>query len=113
MAAPRKWTGQNTLNNDTEVVIKAPRSASSRLYVTKITLTITTHANNKVVVVKDTDDVTIATHTDLTAAAGVPSTVTWDFGRGGVPVTAGLNLVAIAGTATGVAGVVYAEGYEI
>jgi len=113
MAAPRKWHGQVTLTDDTEAVVYTCPSSTKTVYVTKLTLTIKTHANTKVVQVKDTDDVVIAAHTDLTAAAGVPSTVTWDFGRGGVPLTVGLNLVAVAGSATGVAGVVYAEGYTI
>lgn len=109
----RKWYGSATLNADTPVEIHAGHAADSTIYVTKVTLTIITHANAKFVAVQDDNGTpkVIAKHNDLTAAAGVPSVVTWDFGEQGIPLTNGKDLDCVS-ESSGVAGIVYAEGWE-
>lgn len=106
------FSSVGVLDDDTVVTLKSAHAADSTIRVTKLTLSITTHANNKQVTIRDTGDVVIAAHTDFTAAAGVPSTVTWDFGSKGVPLTAGENLVCET-EASGVDGLVYCEGFEV
>lgn len=68
------------------------------IWVTKITLSIITHVNAKFCGVQDSagTPVLVAKHNDLTAAAGVPSTVVWDFGPTGFPLTAGKKLQNIS-----------------
>lgn len=118
VGSKRFWRGQAILNNGTAVVLRTAKSATtSTIFVTKITLSITTHANTKTVSVQDTagSPLVIAVHNDLTAAAGVPSELSWEFGDriyGGVQLTTGANLTAVS-QASGVAGIVYAEGYEV
>lgn len=111
--AKRTWHGQATLNGATLVALKTAVTGKT-VYVTKITASITTHANAKFLAVQDDagSPVVIAKHNDLTAAAGVPSVVTWDFGTYGIAVTADKGLNAVS-EASGVAGVVYAQGYTI
>lgn len=85
------------------------------IFVQKITLSITTHANGKVFTVQDSagTPVKVASRTDLTAAAGVPDTVTWDFGPVGYPLTEGKDLQIVANTGgTGFVGVYHIEGYQ-
>lgn len=110
------------MNDATVAALKVPHSSTSVIFVTKITLSILTHANGKFAQVQDTTGtpVVIAKHIDATAAAGVPSVVTWDFGsqgtdgdpKGGVQIATGKTLNAVS-EASGPAGLVYAEGYEI
>ena len=91
------------------------KSANHRIYITKVTLNIETHANSKVFVIEDSAStpVTIASHTDLTFAAGVPSVVTWDFGEEGFPATLGKDINYVANTGgTGFVGNFHVEGYE-
>lgn len=116
MAVPllrRPWHAQATLNDATVTELHAGRNSGTTIYVTKVTLTITTHANAKFVKVQDDADTpyVIAQHTDATAAAGVLSVVTWDFGKHGIALTAGKDL-DIVSEASGVAGKVFAEGYD-
>lgn len=108
------WSGVAALNDATPAEIHAVSAATKTIYVTKITLTITAHADAKHVNVQDDNDTpkVIAHQEDHTEAAGVPSNVTWDFGRDGIPLTAGKNLDCVS-EASGVAGYVYAEGYEV
>ena len=109
----RPWHAQATLADATVTELHAGRNAGTTIYVTKVTLVITTHANAKFVKVQDDNGTpyVIAFHSDLTAAAGVPSTVTWDFGKHGIALTAGADL-DIVSEASGVGGKVYAEGYD-
>lgn len=109
----RHFSGYGALNAGTLVDLELPNSSSSTIYVTKITLSIVTHANGKLVAIQDDNSspVVIAKHLDATAAAGVPSVVTWDFGKWGIPITIGKKLQCVS-EAAGVAGWVYAEGYE-
>lgn len=110
----RKFNGTVALNAGTAARIETLHTAGSTFYVTKITLTIITHAAGKFVHVQDDNSSpkVIASHTDAAAAAGVPSTVTWDFGYGGIPLTAAKNLECISEVG-GPAGYVYAEGHEV
>ena len=105
---------EGTLNNDTVVTLETAEATDADIYVTKITLSITTHANAKFVAVQDSNGSpkVIAKHNDLTAAAGVPSKVHWDFGKRGIKCTTGKNLTCVS-EGSGVAGLVYAEGYQI
>lgn len=107
----KAWFGQGVLNDATVVALKA-LTVGRTVYVTKLTLSIKTHANAKFVAFQDDagTPIVIAKHGDLTGAAGVPSVVTWDFGKGGVALTASKGLNAVS-EASGVAGTVYAEGY--
>lgn len=87
-----------------------PNKAGFRIYITLLTLSITTHVAGDVYLVDD--DGTgppIAAHTDAAAAAGVPSVVHWIFGDNGIPVTAGAN-VDVSHSSTGVARL-HIEGY--
>lgn len=79
-----------------------PNKANFQIFITKITLSITTHAADVYTVDDDGAGSVIAVHTDAGAAAGIPSSVTWDFGEGGTPVTVGAN-VDVSHSATGVA----------
>jgi hypothetical protein len=110
----RRFSGKADLNNATPVTLESVEETTSTIFVTKITLSITTHATGKFVAVQDTagSPYVIAKHIDATAAAGVPSVVHWDFGAGGVPITAGKNLQCVS-EAAGVAGIVYVEGYQM
>jgi hypothetical protein len=96
--------------------LKAVRGAKWQVFVTKITLSITTHADAKVAVTVQSSNATpvvIATRTDKTAAAGVPDVITWDFGHDGVSVAVGESLNYLSSTGgSGPVSVLYAEGYE-
>ena len=107
------FSGTATLDNANLQTVYTPTTASKIVYVTKATLSIVTHANAKFVAIQDNNGTpkVIAKHNDLTAAAGVPSVVTWDFGRRGVPLTTGKTLQVVS-EASGVAGYVYIEGYQ-
>jgi hypothetical protein len=109
----RRFSGVGTLNNATAVRLYTLTSTSKTAFITKITLSIVTHAAKFVALQDDNGSPkVIAKHNDLTAAAGVPSVVTWDLGRSGIPLTAGKNVECVS-EATGVAGYVYVEGYEL
>jgi hypothetical protein len=113
----REWHGAGEFDDDIEVVLKLAHDADSIIYVTKVTFSITTHANGKKLFVQDSTEMdtdtqtVIAAHTDATAGAGVLSVVTYDFGDWGIPIGAGLDLVAVSETA-GPDGWFYAEGWE-
>lgn len=102
------------LTDDTAVTLRTVRDTTNQFYVTFATLSIVTHANGKKVMVRDNNETpkVICSHTDATAAAGVPSVVTWNFGKEGLPLTVGKNL-QIVSESSGVAGYVYVEGYEV
>jgi hypothetical protein len=89
----------------------APKSANHRIFIQKITLSITTHAADTYTFDDDGAGPPIATHLDVTPqAAGVPSVVVWDFGPKGRPLTLGANL-DVSHSSTGVA-VAHIEAYE-
>ncbi len=113
----RVWHAVGELNDAVELMLHEAHSATSITYITKITVSITTHASGKKVFIQDSNDVDsnindiFATLVDQTAGAGVPDVVTYDFGDWGIPVTAGLDLVAVS-ESSGPDGWVYAEGWE-
>ena len=113
----RQWHGTGEFDDTNEILLKAAHSETSIVYVTKITFSITVHADGKKIFAQDSNDSdsetqsVIAAHTDKTAAAGVPSVVTYDFGRWGIPLPEGLDFVAVSESG-GPDGWVYAEGWE-
>lgn len=94
----------------------AVKSANHRQYVQRITLSITTHANAKVALTVQSSNATpvvIASRTDLTAAAGVPDVIVWDFGPQGIPVALGESVRVLWSTGgSGPVGCMTIEGYE-
>lgn len=116
MAAPRYWKASGTLNGATAVALKAASTGRTHV-VTKVVVQITTHANAKLVKVQDGagTPVVLFTHHDLTKAAGVPDMVEVNFGtprQGGVPGTISTAINCVS-EASGVAGIVFVEGYTI
>lgn len=94
----------------------AVRTAKHQIFVQRITLSITTHANAKVALTVQphttTSQVT-ASHTDLTAAAGVPDVMTWDFGPKGIGIPVGESVDWLWSTGgSGPVGVAHIEGYQ-
>ena len=78
------------------------------MFVTKMTLSITTHVADTYTIDDDGSGAVIATHLDVTPqAAGVPSVVHWDFGEYGTPVTGNVD---VSHSSTGVARL-HIEGY--
>ena len=92
------------------------RSANHQIFVQRITLSITAHANAKVALTVQSSNgtpVVIASRTDLTAAAGVPDVIVWDFGPVGIPVAVGENLDWLWSTGgSGPTGRAHIEGYQ-
>ena len=87
-----------------------PAKAGYTTFITKISLSITSHVADTYLVDDDGAGPAIAQHLDVTPqAAGVPSTVIWDFGETGTPVTAAAN-VDVSHSSTGVARM-HIEGY--
>jgi hypothetical protein len=116
MSAARKFRVQVAFNNDTAVDMKDPGSTRS-VYVTRVTATIVAHVNSKFLGFQDSSATPIVwgKHIDATAAAGVPSVVTWDFGTGGLKLTTGKKLQAIS-EASGfdtTKAYIFAEGYVV
>jgi hypothetical protein len=91
----------------------SPKSANHQLFIQKVTVAISTHANAKNVVLADSNGSPVAygTLADKTAAAGVPDVVVFDFGPKGVPVTLGKNFT-VTSDASGPAGMVTIDAYE-
>lgn len=118
MSAPKgykkPWYGYGAFNAATAVDLHVPKNSSSTVFVTKFTVSITAHANGKLLQLQDSagSPVVYAKRVDLTAAAGVPDTVTWDFGKYGIPMSTGKNAQGVS-EASGPTGYFYAEGYEI
>jgi hypothetical protein len=112
------WRAQAliTATEQTTVAAKTVRSANHQLYVQRITLSITTHANAKVALTVQSSNATpvpIASRTDLTAAAGVPDTLVWDFGPTGVAMLTGESVHWLWSTGgSGPVGKAVMEGYE-
>lgn len=92
--------------------VLVPISSAWQLFVTKITLSITTHFAGTVTIDDDGAGPPIAAHTDAAAGAGVLSVVHWDFGDKGRPITAGAN-VDVSQSAAGIVGVLHLEGYQV
>src|SRR5882672_10988585 len=113
MSTRRYFQGSGAFNGATAVDIKDP-GATGTAYVTKFTISIVTHANAKFVGLQDSTGtpVVFCKHNDLTAAAGVPSVITYDFGKKGIPMTAAKKVQLIS-EGSGPAGYGYVEGYVI
>ena len=107
---------------DTDIVVGTedyadiitPKSANHRIYIQKITLSITTHFDATITFNDDGTGPPIAAYTDEATAATtgqghVP--IVWDFGPTGRPLTTGANL-DIDQSAAGIVGVVHIEAYE-
>lgn len=92
------------------------KNANHQIFVQKITLAITTHANSKVALTVQSSNGTpkvIFSRTDLTGAAGVPDTITVDFGPRGVPIAVGENVNWLWSTGgSGPVGVATMSGYQ-
>lgn len=90
-----------------------PKSVNHRIYVQKITLSITTHVDDTYLFDDDGTGPPIASYIDEATAAAtgqgrVP--VVWDFGPKGRPLTLGANL-DVSHSSTGVA-IAHIEAYE-
>ena len=111
----RKVTDQNILvgtQNYADVI--TPKSANHRIYIQKITLSITTHFDATITFDDDGTGPPIAAFTDEATAATTgqgQEPITWDFGPTGRPLTLGANL-DISQSAAGIVGVVHIEAYE-
>lgn len=92
--------------------VLVPISSLWQLFVTSITLSITTHFAGTITFDDDGAGPPIAAHTDAAAGAGVLSVVYWNFLDKGRPLTQGANL-DITQSAAGIVGVVHIEGYQI
>ena len=114
----RGWAANATITGTAQAATaaKTVRSANHQLYVQRITLSITTHANAKVALTVQSSNgtpVVIASRTDLTAAAGVPDVIVWDFGPVGIPIAIGESVNWLWSTGdSGPTGVAHMEGYE-
>ena len=92
--------------------VLVPESAAWQLFITKITLSITTHFAGTITFDDDGAGPPIAAHTDAAAGAGILSVVHWDFTDKGRPLTQGANL-DISQSGAGLVGIVHIEGYQI
>jgi hypothetical protein len=113
-----KWSADAliTATEQATVAAKTVRSADHQLFVTKITLSITTHANAKVALTVQSSNATpvpIFSRTDLTAAAGVPDVIEVDFGPIGLAMIKGESVHWLWSTGgSGPVGKAHIEGYE-
>jgi hypothetical protein len=94
--------------------VLSPKSANHRIYLQKITLSITTHFDGTVTFDDDGAGPPIAAYTDEATATAtgqghVP--VVWDFGPNGRPLTLGANL-DVNQSAAGIVGIVHIEAYQ-
>lgn len=112
------WRAQAliTATEQTTVAAKTVKSANHQIFVQRITLSITTHADAKVALTVQSSNATpvpIASRTDKTAAAGVPDTIVWDFGPAGIAMIAGESVHWLWSTGgSGPIGKAVMEGYE-
>ena len=112
------WRAQAliTATAQATVAAKTVRSANHQLFVQRITLSIAVHANAKVALTVQSSNATpvvIASRTDLTAAAGVPDTLVWDFGPAGIEMIKGESVHWLWSTGdSGPVGKATMEGYE-
>jgi hypothetical protein len=113
-----KWSadGVITAADVTTIVFKAARSANHQLFITRISWTVTTHANAKVLITIQSSNATpvvVYSHTDLTGAAGVPDSADVELGTLGIPIVKGESAHWLWSTGgSGAVGRVHVEGYE-
>jgi hypothetical protein len=123
MSAPtgvfRWWRAQGPINGATAVTLRAPHNSTSTVYVTRFSVSITAHANGKLVQLQDSAANVYAKRTDLTAAAAVPDFVEWNWETateadsfGGIAMAVGATAQAVS-EASGPSGYFWAAGYEI
>lgn len=91
-------------------VTVAPKTSSHQLFVQKVQVAITTHANAKTITLGD-GTLTIGVVNDLTAAAGVPDVILFDFGPKGRALTVGATFT-VTSASTGPVADVHIECYE-
>ncbi len=91
-------------------VTVVPKSAKHRLYIQKVVLSITTHANAKTITLGD-GTLTIGVHNDFTAAIGVLDEKEFDFGPAGRALTIGATFTVTSASSGPVADV-HIECYE-
>lgn len=89
------------------------KTANHQLFIQKVQVAIVTHANAKKITLADSNGtpITIGVLNDLTAAAGVPDVVVFDFGPKGRALTVGKNFTVVSDTAGPVADI-HIEAYE-
>lgn len=98
------------INGASTVALKSVTNTTGTLYVTKMVLSLVTHAAGQDIF-RDTTPLTYAAHTDQAAGAGVPSVVIWEFGVTGIELGAGKNFEFVGVAAQ--TGFVFVEGYEV
>lgn len=109
----RKEASGAVASGATANVYTAAKSASHRIFVQKVTISITTHANAKSITIRDTNSspVVLGVVADQTAAAGVEDVLVFDFGPRGFALTLGKGLDIIS-EASGPAFSYEVEAYE-
>lgn len=123
MTAPagtfRWWRAQGAINAGTAVTLRAPHNALSTVYVTRFSVSITTHAAGKLIQLQDSTPTVYAKRLDLAAAASVPDFVEWNWETacdvdsfGGLAMAVGTTAQAVSETG-GPSGYFWAAGYEI
>lgn len=100
---------------DDQTDVLAVKSANHRLYVQKISISITTYSAKTWTFQDDASTPVPIAHISIpAAAAALPSesgTIVFDFGPTGLPLTLGKNL-DLDVSAAGAAGVIHIEAYE-
>jgi hypothetical protein len=111
----RRWASSGTVAAGATTAVKAPDSTSDYVYITKMRIFVTTHANAKNLTVQDSagTPVPICTYNDLTVAAGANqgSPIVYDFGYRGFKATLGKTINIVSDSAGPVAAFT-AEGYQ-
>ena len=107
----RRWSAVNVdiLTGTAAYANVVPAFAGHTTWITKIVLSITTHAADVYLIDDDGAGSPIAAHTDAAAGAGILSVITWDFSEDGTPVTALAN-VDVSHSGAGIARM-HLEGY--
>jgi hypothetical protein len=91
-------------------VTVVPKTSSHQLFIQKVLVNINTHANTKTITLGD-GTIVIGTINDLTAAAGVPDSVLFDFGPKGRALTVGATFT-ITSASSGPVADCHIECYE-
>lgn len=119
--AKQSGAGQDPFSVDVDLtsgggtfLTKTARTSKHSIFVQRIVLSITTHANGKVFSVTPSagSPAVLASRTDITAAAGVPDVIEWNFGPTGVQLAAGASMVVATTSTSSIVGVAHIEGYQ-
>ena len=104
-----------TTTDDTTDIITV-KSANHQIYVQKVVMTVTTYSAVTWTLLDDGSTTRTIAILSIPAAQatvfGDEGTVVWDFGPTGVPLQTGANLDFLV-SATGAAGIVHIEAYEV